>query len=173
VRKTIAAARAAPSQEALLIARLRTDDQAVAAGVANGGGGASGRHVVGTIRVEVCAAAGSADGGAEDGGADGDADGDADGGVCAEVGFFSVDPDMQARGIGGRLLSAAERHAQRALCATACELWVLTGRADIITWYERKGYVRTEQTAPFPPAEANVGTPRVAGLEFVRLVKPL
>ena len=52
-------------------------------------------------------------------------------------------------------------------------LWVITSRAELISWYERLGYVRTEKTVPFP-TDANVGVP-VDGmsLEFVRLEKPL
>ena len=81
---------------------------------------------------------------------------------------------MQGSGIGGALLGAAERHAASVMGAQTAVLWVISSRADILDWYERRrGYTRTEQTAPFPGAEANVGTPLSGGIEFVRLEKRL
>jgi GNAT superfamily N-acetyltransferase len=37
---------------------------------------------------------------------------DTDGKICAEFGLFSVDPSLQSRGIGRRLLNAAEGSAR-------------------------------------------------------------
>ena len=96
-----------------------------------------------------------------------------DGGKEAEVGLFSVDPDLQGQGVGKALLRTAEQHATKQMGAELAVLWVITSRAELISWYERLGYVRTEKTVPFP-TDANVGVP-VDGmsLEFVRLEKPL
>jgi hypothetical protein len=52
-------------------------------------------------------------------------------------------------------------------------LWVISVRAEIINWYERKGFQKTNAFAPFPPAEAEVGTPLRDDLQFVRLEKRL
>ena len=95
-------------------------------------------------------------------------------GTEAEIGMFSVDPDMQGAGIGGTLLRAAERHAALVMGAQAAVLWVISSRADLLGWYARVGYEATGETAPFPE-DANVGVPRpgVAALEFVRLEKRL
>ena len=56
---------------------------------------------------------------------------------------------------------------------SASVLWVISLRTDVISWYERRGYVATGETAPFPPAEANVGSPRRADLKFIRMQKTL
>ena len=91
----------------------------------------------------------------------------------AEIGFFSVDPDLQGKGIGGTLIRAAERHAASESNAQRLVLWVISIREDLLSWYERLGYQRTEASAPFPSASANVGTPRRPDLEFCRLEKLL
>ena len=57
----------------------------------------------------------------------------------AEIGFFSVDPDLQSEGIGGALLSRAERHAKQQMGVTTAVLNVLSLRADLIGWYQRRG----------------------------------
>ena len=95
------------------------------------------------------------------------------GSVEADIGLFSVDPDLQGQGLGKALLRAAEEHAAQRMGASCAVLWVITSRDELIGWYLRLGYVRTERTAPFP-TDANVGVP-VSGaeLEFVRLEKQL
>lgn len=89
----------------------------------------------------------------------------------ADIGFFSVDPDLQGQGIGKRLLLQAERHAATTMGAKKAVLWVISSRADLLSWYTRMSYVKTDQTAPFP-VEAGVGVPLPGtSLEFVRLEK--
>ena len=97
----------------------------------------------------------------------------ADDGVAAEFGFFAVDPDVQGEGIGSLLLASAERHAKDTMGVEHATLWVISVRADLIRYYERRGYSRTEETAPFPPPSAGVGIAKRSDLEFVRLVKLL
>ena len=79
----------------------------------------------------------------------------------------------QGAGIGSLLLGMAERHASQRMGVSTAVMWVINTRADLLAYYARRGYVLTEQTAPFPPAEANVGTPRNEGITFVSLRKPL
>jgi hypothetical protein len=50
---------------------------------------------------------------------------------------------------------------------------VITARTDLIAWYERRGYTRTGERAPFPYGDERFGLPRRPDLEFERLVKPL
>lgn len=93
----------------------------------------------------------------------------------AELGLFSVDPDLQGCGIGKALLTAAERHAAEQMSARLAVLYVLRSRADLLGWYARCGYETTTQVVPFP-TDANVGTPRPGlgfELDFVRLEKRL
>ena len=90
-----------------------------------------------------------------------------------EFGFFAVDPDLQGEGIGSLLLSSAEHHASHTMGVAKAVLWVISVRSDLVSYYERRGYVRTEETAPFPPPSAGVGTAKRSDLEFVRLTKQL
>jgi hypothetical protein len=53
------------------------------------------------------------------------------------------------------------------------EMTVIRQRDALTAWYERRGYQRTGQTKPFPYGDERFGTPKVAGLEFVTLAKPL
>lgn len=92
----------------------------------------------------------------------------------AEFGLFSVDPDFQSAGIGSNLLKTAEKHAYWKMNARAAIMHVISIRAELLDWYERRGYLIIEdERAPFPPPEVNVGNPRQPGLEFVKLEKRL
>ena len=63
--------------------------------------------------------------------------------------MLAVQPTQQARGVGKRLLAAAEAHA-RQLGRRICRMTVLDGRPELLAFYERRGYRRTGQTEPFP-----------------------
>lgn len=90
----------------------------------------------------------------------------------ASFGMFAVRPDTQGSGTGRALQSAAEEHA-RAGGATTMELCVIDRRVELIAWYERRGYVRTGESRPFPYGEPGVGRPRDTDLRFAVLTKPL
>ncbi len=87
------------------------------------------------------------------------------GGGLAYLGLLTVDPGRQAGGLGRRLLAAGEA-AGLALGASVVEMTVIDGRAELIAWYERRGYRATGERRPFP-----VATDRP--LEFVVLAKEL
>jgi GNAT superfamily N-acetyltransferase len=65
-------------------------------------------------------------------------------------GMFAVEPTRQAGGIGRRVLAEAERTAAQTWGVTLLEMTVIGQRDELIQWYERRGYVRTEETRPFP-----------------------
>lgn len=66
----------------------------------------------------------------------------------AEFGLFAVDPDVQGGGIGDALLSAqVERRTREGL--RTLDLRVLEGRTELASWYERRGFRRTGELAPF------------------------
>ncbi len=90
----------------------------------------------------------------------------------AYVGMISVQPALQAGGVGRSLLAEAERRA-RALGASRVRMTVIRQRDELIAWYERRGYTRTGETEPFPYGDARYGLPKVDDLEFVVLEKPL
>jgi predicted N-acetyltransferase YhbS len=83
----------------------------------------------------------------------------------AYLGMLCVAPDLQSAGLGGRLLTAAEDHA-RTHGIAAMEMTVIDSRDSLIAWYERRGYLRTGETRPFP-------VPRDPPVTFVVLEKPL
>ena len=74
-------------------------------------------------------------------------------------GTFAVRPTLQGGGVGSQLLAAAERRAaEQGL--PAVEMTVLSVRSELIAYYERRGYVRTGETRPFPYGVTRNGLPR-------------
>ena len=88
------------------------------------------------------------------------------------LGLLTVDPARQAAGLGRALLAEAERTAREA-GAIRMEMTVIRQRADLIAWYDRRGYGATGEVRPFPLDDARFGLPRTRDLEFVVLEKPL
>lgn len=89
----------------------------------------------------------------------------------AYLGMLTVAPQGQAHGLGRTLLEAAEALA-RCWSAARIEMTVIRQRAELIAWYERRGYALTGETRPFPADDPRFGRPRQA-LAFVVLEKRL
>lgn len=68
------------------------------------------------------------------------------------LGMFSVSPLAQGKGIGKKLLAAADDYAKEQKCATIY-MTVITVREELIAWYERNGYQKTGKVLPFPVDE--------------------
>ena len=66
--------------------------------------------------------------------------------------MFSVSPLAQGKGIGKKLLTAADDHAKEQNCSTIY-MTVITARKELIDWYERNGYHKTGRVLPFPVDE--------------------
>ena len=105
-------------------------------------------------------------------------DGQIIGCVCLErtgdhvyLGMLTVNPDLQAKGIGKALLEAAESYASQLGC-TAIEMTVITVREELIAWYIRRGYKNTGKVKAFPSHDTRFGIP-VNPLEFVVLEKQI
>ena len=94
-----------------------------------------------------------------------------DGGVWY-LGLLTVDPAIQNRQLGRRLLAEAERFASER-GAKAIQMRVVQVRETLIAWYERRGYVRTGETEPFPYGDQRFGRPLRGDLCFVVLAKTL
>jgi GNAT superfamily N-acetyltransferase len=94
-------------------------------------------------------------------------------GNCAYFGMFAVRPLLQGGGLGRAVLAEAERVAREEWDAEEMHMTVLTQRADLIAWYERRGYERTGRTAPFPYGDERFGLPKRDDLEFEVLVRKL
>ena len=86
------------------------------------------------------------------------------------LGMLTVDPEIQALGIGKQLLRAADEYGRQNNCNTI-EMTVISVRQELIKWYERNGYHQTTKREPFP-SDGKFGNPRQQ-LEFVYLEKQL
>ncbi|WIB67987.1 MULTISPECIES: GNAT family N-acetyltransferase [unclassified Curtobacterium] len=90
----------------------------------------------------------------------------------AYFGTFAVEPTIQGRGLGRRMMEAAAEHARTTFDAAALEITVVAQQSALIAWYRRLGFVPTGATRPFP-AEAWGATPLVPDVHFVVMRKPL
>ena len=86
------------------------------------------------------------------------------------LGMFSVSPELQGGGLGKKLMSAAEEHG-KAIGVRAIYMSVISLRADLIAWYERRGYADTGERIPFPE-DGRTGQ-HLADLEFMVLEKDI
>ncbi len=68
------------------------------------------------------------------------------------LGMFSVSPSAQGKGIGKKLLAAADQYAKERNCSSIY-MTVITVRTELIAWYEKNGYKKTGETVPFPVDE--------------------
>jgi ribosomal protein S18 acetylase RimI-like enzyme len=93
-------------------------------------------------------------------------------GDYAQLGMLSVKPTLQNQGIGKQLISAAETIAQQQWDVNSMRMAVIPCREQLIAYYQRRGYVRTGETIPFPVNPA-LWTPKVSGLCLEWLEKVL
>ena len=91
---------------------------------------------------------------------------------CA-FGMFAVTPELQRAGVGKQLIQEAERVARDEYRCTQMELTVISVRAELIAWYERRGYLRTGKLRPFPAGNGCTGFAPKRELHFELMVKPL
>ena len=86
-------------------------------------------------------------------------------------GMFSVRPTLQGNGLGKRVLAEAERIVRETWRLPAMRMTVIESRAELIAFYERRGYRRTGVFKPFPYGDARFGIPRRDDLRFEVLEK--
>lgn len=91
-------------------------------------------------------------------------------GTDALIGMLAVDPAFQNGGMGKTMLSLAESHARMHFAAERFVLHVVSARTELLAFYLRRGYRRTDTTMDYPIA-ANAGTPKAAGLTIEILEK--
>ena len=96
-----------------------------------------------------------------------------DEGATAYIGMLAIRPESQACGLGRQLLEQAEQCARKTFDATKTRMTVIVQREELIRWYERRGYRRTQHREPFPYGNPRFGLPRRADLEFMVLEKEL
>lgn len=88
-------------------------------------------------------------------------------------GMFAVDPQQQGSGLGKQLMAQAERYVQQHWGRTTMQMTVIDCRSELIAFYQRRGYVRTGITKPFPYGDERFGLPRRDDLRFEILQKTL
>ena len=88
-------------------------------------------------------------------------------------GMFAVSPREQGSGLGRAMLAEAERIARMEWGCTMMAMTVIDVRAELIAWYERRGYRRTGEYKAFPYGDPRFGLPKRADLRFETLEKPL
>ena len=84
------------------------------------------------------------------------------------LGMLSVSPTQQAKGIGKQLMNEAQIHALQMGCDRIF-MRVISVRHELIRWYEKQGYYKTDQTEPFP-GDTRFGIP-TQPLEFMIMEK--
>jgi len=82
------------------------------------------------------------------------------------LGLLAVDPNLQGKGIGSRLMAAAENHCAKS-GSRFMDLRIVNLRTENHAFYSRRGYVETG-TEPFP---ANFETKLPC--HFINMSKPL
>jgi ribosomal protein S18 acetylase RimI-like enzyme len=87
------------------------------------------------------------------------------------LGMLSVSPELQNSGLGKKLLTQAETHAQT-LGLTTIVMTVISAREELIDWYKRHGYVDTGARDPFPVSDIHISI-SAQPLEFMVLKKKL
>ncbi|MDE3143250.1 MAG: GNAT family N-acetyltransferase [Bacteroidota bacterium] len=84
------------------------------------------------------------------------------------LGMLTVSPQLQTNGIGKLLLTASENYAKENNFGSII-MTVISIRKELIAWYERRGYVNTGKTKPFPN-DPNFGIPKQE-LKFIVMEK--
>jgi ribosomal protein S18 acetylase RimI-like enzyme len=87
------------------------------------------------------------------------------------LGMLTILPTAQGAGLGSRLLDAGERWAAARWSSETITMTVIAQRAELIGWYERRGYRRTGEQRPFPYGDPRFGLPRRSDLVFEVLQK--
>jgi ribosomal protein S18 acetylase RimI-like enzyme len=87
------------------------------------------------------------------------------------LGMLTVNPELQAKGLGKVLVKEAEEYAVRQGCRSVI-MTVISIRSELVAWYERRGYSDTGERKPFPMTDPKFGLPQ-QHLEFIVMEKML
>lgn len=86
------------------------------------------------------------------------------------IGMLATLPSEQNAGMGKKMLMAAESYAAAHFAPKRLMMSVLSSRAELLCFYQRRGYQLTGKTTCYP-IEAGVGTPLVKDLRVLELRK--
>ncbi len=92
--------------------------------------------------------------------------------IHAYLGLLVVNPDMQTKGIGKKVLSLAEEFIVTALQLNIIEIVVIKQREELVSFYKRRGFKEINKIHAYPK-NSDVGTPKIKGLQVVFLEKKL
>lgn len=65
------------------------------------------------------------------------------------LGLLSVDPRLQNRGIGRKLLAAGQQHGKDVFGCSYAGMKVVESRTELIQWYQRQGFELTDEREDF------------------------
>jgi len=85
------------------------------------------------------------------------------------LGMFAVDPVIQNKGVGKKMLLAAEEEARTQQCKSI-DMTVISVRTELIDWYKRNGYVEVGEKKPMVFDNPSGGIPK-KDLYFITLEK--
>jgi ribosomal protein S18 acetylase RimI-like enzyme len=88
------------------------------------------------------------------------------------LGMLTVNPSSQGAGLGNHLLNEAESWLQN-MGAKKVKMTVIAQRKELLQWYEKRGYLKTGKTEPFPYGNERFGVPKRTDLYFEVLEKTL
>jgi ribosomal protein S18 acetylase RimI-like enzyme len=88
----------------------------------------------------------------------------------AYLGFFSVHPSLQEKGLGKHVLEQTEVFAMKTMGVRKFVMFVVSQRRELIAFYERRGYLRTGRIEAYP-LHLHIGIPRITGLTIEYLEK--
>lgn len=84
------------------------------------------------------------------------------------TGMLCVRPDLQAAGLGKKIMKVVEDMA-RDLKLEHVSICVVSRRTELVQWYERRGFVKTGKIIPFPVRDG-FGDPKV-DIELIEMLK--
>lgn len=87
------------------------------------------------------------------------------------LGMITVEPQYQGVGLGKKIVAAAEQFALEKWKSEAISMSVITLRTELISWYERRGYLKTGKFENFPYDDQGFGIPKREDLRFEILRK--
>lgn len=85
------------------------------------------------------------------------------------LGMLTVDPTLQAKGLGKEILIHSEKIARARGC-TQIRMTVINTRQELIEYYERRGYFLSGKIEPFPQTDPRFGIPKSV-FHFVEMIK--
>jgi len=88
----------------------------------------------------------------------------------AYFGLFAVSPNMQSKGIGKQVLKLSETYTKDILGLNKITMVVISQREELISYYERRGYVKINTNQEYPK-NLDVGSPKIEGLTIEQLEK--